>query len=159
MTEKYFLHRIKLDNNTYTKGIEIHDTQESAIRSYHAQMTQAFGNTSYPNVTFVSCKITDIYNNTLAPFNETWNPSGAADKFFLHHIRQDGENFTKDIDILDTFDAAKLAFHQNEAYGYNNSKFPNVNYVACFITDKSGHVLLPYQEHWIKDEGTPTVIE
>lgn len=159
MEQKYFMHRIKEDGGTYTKGIEVHDTKDAAILSYHAYMAQGFGNPNSPNITFVSCKITDIYGNILYPFNETWNPTGESNKFFLHHIRKDGDNFSKDIDIVDTFDAAKLSYHQNESYGYNNNRFPNVEFVQCFITDKSGNVLPPYQENWIKEDGTPTVIE
>jgi hypothetical protein len=159
MEQKYFMHRIKLDGGTYTKGIEVHDTKDSAILSYHGYMAQGFGNETTPNVTFVSCKITDIYGNILYPFNETWNPGGLNDKVFLHHIRYDGSTFSKDIDIYDTFDAAKLSYHKNEAYGYNNPKFSTVEFVNCFITDQSGHVLTPYSENWIKEDGTPTVIE
>lgn len=159
MQEKYFMHRIKFENDTFTKGIEVHDTKDSAILSYHNYMAQGFGNQNNPNLTFVSCKITDIYGNILYPFNETWNPSGESTKFFLHHIRYDGTSFNKDIDICDTLDAAKLSYHQNEAYGYNNSKFPNIEYVSCFITDQNGHAITPYAENWIKEDGTPTVIE
>lgn len=159
MEQKYFMHRIKFENGAYTKGIEVHDIKDSAILSYHAYMAQGFGAPTNPTLTFVACKITDIYGNILYPYNETWNPSGESDKFFLHHIRFDGTNFTKDIDIYDTFDAAKLNYHKNAAYGHNNTKYPTVEFVDCFITDKSGHVLQPYAENWNKNEETPTVIE
>lgn len=159
MELKYFLHRIKKDGDTFTKGIEVHDTQDSAIRSYHAQMTQAFGNQSYPDVSYVNCRITDIYGNTLFPFKETWNPEAASDKIFLHYIRKDGETYTKNIDVLDTLDAAKLSYHQNQAYGHNNPKFANVEYVSCFITDMNGNIIQPYAGTWLKEDVTPTVIE
>ena len=59
MEQKYFMHRIKKENGTYTKGIEVHDTLDSAIGSFHAYMKQGYGNPDNPNLTFVSCKVTD----------------------------------------------------------------------------------------------------
>ncbi|MBO7421944.1 MAG: hypothetical protein J6T99_00970 [Oscillospiraceae bacterium] len=151
MQEKYFLHRIQEKNGSFTKGIEIHDTLDAAVLSFWGRMKLAYGGD--PDITFMSCKITDINGGVIAPYNQTWQGNaGAANKFFMHHIRLDGETFSKDIDICDTFDAARTAFAACMEYGYNNTKHPNVNYVSCEITDRSGSVLLPFDETWIKAE-------
>lgn len=75
MENKYFMHRIKHDNSKqesakWDKGIEVHDTFNSAKQSYHAYLgAYAYGNAK--QVDFISCMITDIYGNTL--IQETWN--------------------------------------------------------------------------------------
>ena len=35
MGNKFFLHRIRKDGDSYTTGIEIHDSLDSAIQSFH----------------------------------------------------------------------------------------------------------------------------
>ncbi len=73
MENKYFMHRIKLEDGNWDKGIEIHDTYEKALASYHAYLgSYAYDNPKFPNVTFVSCMITDIWGNVVAGKNETW---------------------------------------------------------------------------------------
>ena len=149
MTEKYFMHRIKKDNGTYTKGIEVHDTLDSAIGSFHAYMKQGYGNPNFPDLIFISCKIKDIYGNVLPDYSDSWIKTGEEiTDYFLHHIKEDGGTFTKDIDISAEIDPAKASFHDYMAYGYNNSKFPNVNYVFCMITGRFGDV--EKKECWIK---------
>lgn len=34
---KYFMHRVQRENENYSKGIEIHDTLESAILSFFGE--------------------------------------------------------------------------------------------------------------------------
>ena len=149
MEHKFFMHRIKEENGTYVKGIEVHDDKNSAIRSFYAYMTYAYNNPKFPDVTYVSCKITDIDGNILQPYDRKWYKTDPTDNtFFMHHIRKDGETFSKDIDICQSFDAAKLAFSDAMAYGYYNPKFASVELVSCMITDRFGVVMKPYDETW-----------
>ena len=70
---KYFMHRIKKDGDSWDKGIEIHDSFESAKASYHAYLgAYAYNNSKQPNVTYVSCMITDIYGNVVSGMQEAW---------------------------------------------------------------------------------------
>lgn len=147
--EKYFMHRIQLENGSYSKGIEVHDTKESAILSFWGRVKLAYG--ASPEITFMHCKITDSDGNVVQPYNLTWNAGEEYDnKFFMHHIRLEGETFTKDIDVCDTFNAARAAYAAQMEYGYDNGKFPNVTLVSCEITDRSGSVMKPFDETWKK---------
>ena len=46
MENKFFLHRIRKDGDTYNKGIEVHDSLDAAIQSFHSQMKLAYNNPS-----------------------------------------------------------------------------------------------------------------
>lgn len=62
-------------------------------------------------------------------------------KFFLSQIKRatDG-TYTKGVVVHDTKDAALNGFHAYfGAYGYG--KDASTDYVACFVTDRSGMVL------------------
>jgi len=98
MENKFFLHRIRKDNNSYITGIEVHDTLDAAIKSFHSQMKMAYNNPSYPNTTYVSCMVTDENDNIVSGYNETWNKEKVRD-FFVHSIRHDGENYVKGIEV------------------------------------------------------------
>ena len=151
--EKYFMHRIQEENGAYIKGIEVHDTLEAAILSFWGRMKLAFGASG---VTFMSCKITDSNGATVDPYDLTWNAdANHANVFFLHHIRLDGANFTKDIDICASYDAAKAAYAAHMEYGYGNTKFPNVSFVYSEIVNKDGVTMLPFNETWVKPEPEP----
>ena len=151
MEEKYFLHRIQGNNSTFSKGIEVHDTKDSAILSFWGRMKLAYGNNQ--DVKFMSCKITDSNGFVVRPYDLTWNEEGEYDnKYFMHHIRLDGETYTKDIDVCDTFDSARSAYATAMEYGYNNPRQPNVSFVSCEITDRNGFILEPFAETWIKPE-------
>lgn len=66
---KYFLHEIKRNGTTITKGIVVADTFDAAKQGYHAYLgAYAYGHE--PNTDFVSCMITDMYGNIL--MKETW---------------------------------------------------------------------------------------
>jgi hypothetical protein len=147
----YFMHRIQFDTK-YQKGIEVHETLDAAILSFWGRMKTAFNNPAYPNMKFVSCKITDNNGNTIEPYDITWN---VEDKYFLHHIKFEGNEYTKDIDVCDSFDEARCAYATYLEYGYNNSKFPNVKMVSCEITDGFGSVVDIYSETWNKPEPKP----
>lgn len=72
MVNSYFMHRIKHTNGVYDKGIEVHDTLNSALQSYHAYLgAYAYGHDAATD--FVSCLITDRHGAVIAPYNETWN--------------------------------------------------------------------------------------
>lgn len=149
MENKFFLHRIRKDSGAYNKGIEVHDTLNSAIRSFHSQMKMAYNNPSYPNTTYVSCMITNGEDKVIAGYNETWKKENITD-FFVHYIRHDGATYTKDIDICDTYDDACRIFHTQLEYGYDNANFPDMTLVAAKITSENGWA--HKSEHWIKEE-------
>lgn len=149
MENKFFLHRIRKDNGTYAVGIEVHDTLDSAIRGFHGQMKMAYNNPSYPNMTYVSCMVTDENDNIIQGYNETWSKEKVND-FFVHYIRHDGENYSKGIDIKANYGAACYSYHTYLEYGYNNTKFPNVTLVSNKITSGSG--LAIKNETWTKTE-------
>ena len=94
MEDKFFLHRIRKDGDTFSAGIEVHDTLDSAIQSFHSQMKMAYNNPSYPNMKYVSCMVTDEEDKVVPGYNETWDKEKVRD-FFVHYIRHDGDNYTK----------------------------------------------------------------
>lgn len=162
MNQNYFLHRIQEENNTFSKGIEVHSNLDDAIRSFWGRMKLGYNNSEHPGMTFVSCKITDNNGNVVSPrYNLTWVRGDYTEnnKFFMHHIKLEGDSFTKDIDVFDTFDAARMAYAIQMEYGYNNTKFPNIKMIQCEITDKSGSVMDPFRETWIKEEEEPATVE
>lgn len=148
MENKFFLHRIRKDGDTYNTGIEVHDTLDAAIQSFHSQMKMAYNNPSYPNMTFVSCMVTDEQDQVVGKYNETWSIANISD-FFVHYIRHDGETYTKGIEVQPQYGAACRSFHTQLEYGYNNSKFPNVTFVASKITGASG--IIHKTESWTKE--------
>ena len=147
MENKFFLHRIRKDNGTYAVGIEVHDTLDSAIRGFHGQMKMAYNNPSYPNMTFVSCMVTDENDNIVQGYNETWSKDRIND-FFVHYIRHEGETYTKGIDVKSDYAEACRAYHTQLEYGYGNSRFPNISFVASKITNCGG--LAHKSESWTK---------
>jgi predicted amidohydrolase len=156
MMEKFFFHRIKAEGEAFSKGIEIHDSLDSAIRAFYGYWTYAYNNPSSPNVTFVSCRVTDGSGAVVGKYDMTWlKDAGMANKFFMHYIRHDGDSFAKNIDIFDSFDAAKGAFGAQMAYGYENPNHANVDFVSCQITDMYGATCEPYNDTWNKPEPEP----
>ena len=149
MEDKFFLHRIRKDGGNYTTGIEVHNSLDAAIQSFHSQMKMAYNNPSYPNTTYVSCMVTDEGDKIVQGYNETWNKENVND-FFVHYIRHDGETYTKGIDVQSDFGAACRAYHTYMEFGYGNSKFPNVSFVASKITSNSG--LVHKSEAWTRQE-------
>ena len=76
MDNKYFMHRIKRSGENWDKGIEIHDTYESAKGAYYAYLgTYAYGRAQDVDVNFVSCEVTDINGERLV--SATWNKAVA----------------------------------------------------------------------------------
>ena len=149
MENKFFLHRIRKDGDNYTTGIEVHDTLDAAIKSFHSQMKMAYNNPSYPNMKYVSCMVTNEQDEIIPNFNETWSNESIRD-FFVHYIRHDGENYTKGIDVNADYGTACRNLHTQMEYGYSNSKFPNVTFVSSKITSNRGFI--HKQESWTKEE-------
>ena len=149
MENKFFLHRIRKDGDNYTMGIEVHDSLDAAIQSFHSQMKMAYNNPSYPNMKYVSCMVTDENDKIVPGYNETWNKEKVRD-FFVHYIRHDGSNYTKGIEVHNDYGAACRSYHTHMEYGYGNSKFPNITLAASKIVSGSGSVIK--EETWIKPE-------
>lgn len=153
MEEKFFLHRIKKQEGAYNKGIEVHDTLDDAVRSYHGQMKLAYNGN--PDITFVQCFITDGAGQIVRPYAATWLKEPEAENvYFLHYIRKDGETYTKNIDVCD-LDAASQSFHAQMEYGYDNTRFPNVSFVSCQVTDLLSGGMILVDETWNKAETEP----
>ena len=148
----YYLHRIQKENGTFTKGIEVHSSLDDAIRSFWGRIKTGYNNPDFPNMTFVACKITDENGNVVEDYDKTWLKEPEENVFFLHSIRVDGETVTKAIDNYDTQDAAMVAFATAMEYGYNNSRFPNVSFVSCEITDLLSGRLVLARKTWVKPE-------
>ena len=149
MEDKFFLHRIRKDGDTYTAGIEVHDTLDAAIQSFHSQMKMAYNNPSYPNMKYVSCMVTDENDEIVAGYNETWSKEKSRD-FFVHYIRHDGDSYTKGIDVKSDYASACRTYHTYLEYGYGNSRFPNISFVSSKITNNSG--LAHKSEYWVATE-------
>lgn len=149
MEDKFFLHRIRKDGDTYAVGIEVHNTLDSAIQSFHSQMKMAYNNPSYPNMKYVSCMVTDSNDEIVPGYNETWSKEKTRD-FFVHYIRHDGDTYTKGIDVKSDYASACRTYHTYLEYGYGNSKFPNVSFVSNKITNNSG--LVHKSEYWVATE-------
>lgn len=149
MENKFFLHRIRNDGDSYITGIEVHDTLNSAIQSFHSQMKMAYDNPSYPNMKYVSCMVTNENDEIILNYNETWSNENNND-FFTHYIRYDGNTYTKGIDVNASYAAACRSFHAYMEYGYDNSKFPSLVHVASKMTDNRGAILK--SESWKAEE-------
>ena len=55
----FFMHRIRRNNGTVDKGIEVKETYDAALQSYHAYMgAYAYGHQA--GTDYVSCMITDL---------------------------------------------------------------------------------------------------
>lgn len=149
----YYFHRIQREENAFTKGIEVHESLDDAIRSFWGRVKLGYNNPDHPAMDFVSCKITDDNGNAVGKYNLTWKKARQdSNVFFLHSIRVDGGTTTKAIDVFDTQDAAMVAFATAMEYGYNNSRFPNVTLVSCEITDLLSGGMVLINETWIKSE-------
>ena len=146
---KYFMHRIQKNAEGFAKGVEVHDTLDSAVLSFWGRMKTGYGKT---NNTFVACKITDEDGSFFPLHDLTWLQNGSEEQnvFFLHHIRKDGETYDKQIDVFDSLDAAYGGLAEQMEYGYGNSKFPGVTFVHCFITDLLSGGLILLERSWIK---------
>ena len=153
MPSVFFLHRIQKNGENITKGIEVHAALNDAIRSFWGRMKTGYNNPDHPDMTYVACFICDDNGEIYQQYNKSWLKTDGEDpvenKIFLHSIRRDDETYTKDITVYDTMDAARVAYATAMEYGYNNPRFPNVDLVACQITDMiSGKII--ESDDWVK---------
>ena len=158
MATTFFLHRIQKNDGAYVKGIEVHTNLNDAIRSFWGRVKTGWNNPQNPDMDFVSCKITDDNGATISKYDMTWLKEGKeaqANVFFLHTIRKDGDTYTKEIDIFDSEDAAKIAYASAMEYGYNNPKFPDITFVSCEITDLLSGGMSLISDKWAKPESEP----
>lgn len=69
---RFFLHQIKCNNGTFTKGIVVAESYDAALQGYHAYLgAYAYGHEV--GTDFVSCEITDMNGAKL--IGETWKPA------------------------------------------------------------------------------------
>lgn len=153
--DKYFMHRIQRENGVFSKGIEVHDTLDSAAVSFWGRMKLAYG--ANPNISFMHCKITDGNGETVKPYDKVWKSESETENiFFLHHIRLDGNTFDKNIDDSTDLDALQSGFAAQMEYGHNNPQHPKVSFVYNSITDLLSGGLELSSGKWIKvDEPAP----
>lgn len=151
--DKYFMHRIKEEDGTFTTGIEVHDTKESAVRSFHGYMKQGYGNPNNKNVTFVSCFVENPQGEIEEEYNAFWQKPGmdVENKYFFHHTRQENGTFSKNTDVYSTQEETEHRFHAEMEYGYSNPNHPNVTYQSCFVTERLSGIVLKH-EAWVKPE-------
>lgn len=151
--DKYFMHRIQKENGAFSKGIEIHDTLDSAVRSFWGRMKLAYGKNAA--ISFMHCKITDSEGNTVKSYDMIWkSPAETENMFFLHHIRLDDATFSKDIDTLESYDTARGDFAGYMEYGYSNPNHPKVSFIHNQITDMMSNGAELMTGVWVKPEET-----
>ena len=68
----FFLHSIRVEGNTVTKAIDAYDTIDAAMVAYASAMEYGYNNPRFPDVTFVSCEITDILSGGLVLSSDWW---------------------------------------------------------------------------------------
>ena len=151
--EKYFMHRIKEENGAFTTGIEVHDSLESAVRSFHGYMKQAYGNPDFQNITFVACFVENPHGKIMPEYDDVWQKPGldAENKIFFHHTREENGSFSKAIDVYSSQDEAEHRFHAEMEYGYNNPNHAKVTYQSCKVTERLSRIVL-MDETWVKPE-------
>ena len=134
--DKYFMHRIKEENGAFTTGIEVHDTKESAVRSFHGYMKQGFGNPQFPKLTFVCCFVEGPDGKIDPVHRAMWQKPGldVVNKIFHHHQ-----------------DEAEHHFHSEMEYGYGNPNHAKVSFQDCKVTERLSPVVL-MDETWVKPE-------
>lgn len=151
--DKYFMHRIKEEDGAFTTGIEVHDTKEAAVRSFHGYMKQGYGNSQFPKLTFVYCFVEGPDGKIDPVYRAMWQKPGldVVNKIFHHHIRLDNGVFSKAIDVYSSQDEAEHCFHAEMEYGYGNPNNANVSFQDCKVTERLSPVVL-MDETWVKPE-------
>ena len=72
--------------------------------------------------------------------------------FFMHRIRRTNATYDKGIEVKETLDAAKQAYHaQLGAYAYGHDA--NTDFVSCMISNDDGAIVM--NETWKKAEPAP----
>lgn len=75
----FFMHQIRQDGDSITKGIDAYSSFDDACRMFATAMEYGYNNPQHPNVSFVSCMITDISGAVLQPYSETWQAPAPAE--------------------------------------------------------------------------------
>jgi len=151
--DKYFMHRIKEENGTFTTGIEVHDSKDSAVCSFHGYMKQGYGNPNFPNLTFIACFVEGPQGEILPEYDALWQKPGTyvENKIFFHHTREENGAFSKAIDVYSSRDEAEYRFHAEMEYGYNNPNHAKVTYQSCKVTERLSRIVL-MDETFVKPE-------
>ncbi len=68
----FFLHRIRLNGETFDKGIDAVAEFNTACGDFAALMEYGYNNEKFPNVSFVHNEITDLMSGGLVLKNGTW---------------------------------------------------------------------------------------
>ena len=71
---KFFVHHVQNINGNFDKGIEIHDTLESAESSF-SEWQKVANNES--GATFVFCMITNANGDVVKPYRLAWQKADA----------------------------------------------------------------------------------
>lgn len=69
---QFFMHHIRLDGETFNKDVDNYETFDAARGAFAAHMEYGYNNSKFPNVSLVSCVITDSNGTIMQPFNKTW---------------------------------------------------------------------------------------
>lgn len=158
MENKYFFHHIKRTNGAVSKEIDVEDTLDKAKKDFRKFLGD-YGYGFSAGTDFVSVVITDANGAVVPGYDETWLGADAENNtFFMHRIRhdkskEDASQWTKGIEVKETFDAAKQALNAYlGAYGYEQTEETvNFDFVDCRITDMFGADLM----HDMWKEPTP----
>lgn len=68
----YFLHHIRKSDDTFTKSIDTYNSQDQAMVAFATAMEYGYNNPRFPNVSLVSCEITDLLSGGMVLISETW---------------------------------------------------------------------------------------
>ena len=73
-TQSAMLQNILLafEGETFSKDIDVCTSFDMARYTYEAAMEYGYNNPKFPNVSLVSCVITDMGGAVMEPYNETW---------------------------------------------------------------------------------------
>ena len=75
---EFFLHSIRVDGETVTKEIDVCSTEDDAKRALAVAMEYGYSNPKFPNVSFVSCEITDLLSGGMIIEKDRWNKPESA---------------------------------------------------------------------------------
>lgn len=68
----FFLHHVRLDGTAFSKDVDHYESLDLAKADFAMQMEFGYGNTKHPNVSYVSCMITDLLSRGLVLEDDTW---------------------------------------------------------------------------------------
>ena len=68
----FFLHSIRTEGETVTKGIDIYENKNAAIVAYASAMEYGYENPKHADVDFVACEITDLLSGGMVLSEDRW---------------------------------------------------------------------------------------